>query len=359
MMALRRTIATMAEHSELEISVIFDEALRNVAQALGGAMTCLHLHDDQSSTLQLVAASGLDSKHHKKWRSLDSRADELPSQVLTEGKSVHLFGPQSPDNSSGLISTLVQGLDVRVGVITAVWPEDQSVEHEPEMLLFMEAMSDLLAVAIEHYGLVSEMVDNMGRIVELKTQADERNVELNDLNTRLKEANQRLVELSITDGLTGLYNHRYIHQRLEEELLRSKRSDKPISLVMADLDYFKKLNDRLGHLQGDEALRRFSGWLRDGVRKTDLVGRFGGEEFMVILLDCGLEKGLKVAEKVRRTVEKESQAPPFDEVGGFTVSLGVAQWDGDQSISQLIEQSDIALYKAKQGGRNQVCAAAD
>ncbi len=345
----------MAAHSELEISVIFDEALRNAAEALDGAMTCLHLHDDQGSTLQLVSFHEIDNGLLNSWRTLDANSPQWPARVLLQKDTVHLFGSDSPEGTSGLISALVSGLEVRVGVITAVWPPDKKPVHDPEAILFMETIGDLLAVAIEHYGLVSEMIDNMGRIVELKTKADEQNLELKSLNARLKEANQRLVELSITDGLTSLYNHRYIHQRLEEELLRSKRSGKPISVVMADLDHFKRLNDQLGHLQGDDALRRFSGWLRDGVRKTDLVGRFGGEEFMVLLLDCDLNKGRKVAEKVRKSVEANSKVPPFDSLGGFTVSMGVAQWDGQQSIAQLVEQADKALYKAKQGGRNQVC----
>lgn len=344
----------MAEHSELEVTVIFDEALHHITEALGGTMTCLHLHDDQSGTLQLVASNGLAPKYQRTWHSLELSGDEWPSRVLNSRQSVHLYGPDSPEGTSGLVSSIVQGLEVRVGVLTSIWPPDSEPVHEPDALLFMEAMGDLLAVAIEHYGLVSEMVDNMGRIVELKSQADERNLELNDLNVRLQEANQRLVELSITDGLTGLYNHRYIHQRLEEELLRAKRSGKPICVIMADLDHFKRLNDQLGHLQGDEALRRFSGWLRDGVRKTDLVGRFGGEEFMVLLLDCDLKKGCKVAEKVRKIVESNSKAEPFTELGGFTVSMGVAQWDGKQSITNLIEGADQALYEAKQAGRNQV-----
>ena len=345
----------MAAHSELEISAIFDEALRNTAEALGGAMTCLHLHDDQSTTLQIVSSCDMDPGLYRAWRTLDTNSPQWPARVLRQKETVLLSGDDSPQGTSGLISVLVAGLDVRVGVITAVWPPESVPLRDPAIISFMETMGDLLAVAIEHYGLVSEMVDNMGRIVELKTKADEQNLELKSLNTRLKEANQRLVELSITDGLTGLYNHRYIHQRLEEELLRSKRSGKPISVVMADLDHFKRLNDQLGHLQGDEALRRFSGWLRDGVRKTDLVGRFGGEEFMVLLLDCDLNKGRKVAEKVRKSVEANSQVTPFDALGGFTVSMGVAQWDGQQSIAQLVEQADKALYKAKQGGRNQVC----
>ena len=128
---------------------------------------------------------------------------------------------------------------------------------------------------------------------------------------------------------------------------------------MADIDHFKRLNDMLGHQAGDEALRRFARWLREGVRRVDVVGRYGGEEFLAALVDCALDDAIKVAEKIRARVERESRSGPFEEIGGFTVSMGVAELAPGQEAKDLVAAADRALYQAKAQGRNRVVAARD
>lgn len=356
MSAMGHTIKAMARHSELDVTTIFDQALTHVAQALPGSMICLHLLDADAQSLNLVASHGLDPVRSRSWAKLTMGGSSAQAQAQRNNQPVEWLGHAAPSGMKGLICLPLGGFDVRIGVLSAAWDDDGQPPDDPDMVDFLQTMGTLLAVAIEHYGLVSEMVDNISRIMELKSLAEERSTELDDLNQRLRDANQRLTELSITDGLTSVYNHRYINQRIEEEIHRCERSGDQLSLVMADLDHFKGLNDSLGHLAGDEALRQFARWMRGCVRSTDMVGRLGGEEFVVALLNCPLDQAVLVAEKIRRVTETNSKVGPFAAIGGFHVSLGVTQWRKGQDLGQLVDEVDRALYKAKNSGRNRVCA---
>lgn len=358
MKAVDRTVAAMARHSELDVNAIFDQALAEICIALPESMACLHLVDGDDQALNLVASHGLDPVRIHSWAKLSADGSTAQAMAMRRGEAVERGRAElTALHLAGLACLPLDGYDVKIGVLSVLWPTDAAPGDDPDRLAFLSTMGRLLAVAIEHYGLVAEMIDNLSRIMELKSLAEARSNDLDDLNKRLRDANHRLTELSITDGLTSLFNHRYTHQRLEEEIRRCQRSETPLSLIMADLDHFKRLNDRLGHLAGDEALRLFAGWLRECVRGTDLLGRLGGEEFVAVLLDCPLDQALLVAEKIRRTTQAKSQAPPFEAIGGFTVSLGVAQWRPGQEAGQLLDAADKALYQAKERGRNKICAA--
>ncbi len=158
----------------------------------------------------------------------------------------------------------------------------------------------------------------------------------------------RTVHLSITDGLTGLANYRHYMERFETEFARSRRYDRPLSLVYLDLDNFKEYNDRHGHLRGDEALRRLAVVLQSGLRDADIPARCGGDEFAVILPETELDEAVNLAERLRILVESTWAAE-----GRLTISLGVAAMSaGMQSFEELVKNADLALYQAKQDGRN-------
>jgi len=175
----------------------------------------------------------------------------------------------------------------------------------------------------------------------------------------LEQARTALQQLAVTDGLTGLHNYRFFRWQLEREILRSKRYNHPVSLAMLDIDHFKKINDRWGHLIGDQILRQLSDLVVQKVRGTDLVARYGGEEFAVILPDTDKTGAYRVAEKIRRTVEQHSWTLPNQELlNRMTVSLGIGTYPLDaKDLDSLIEKTDQALYRAKRGGRNQVVEA--
>ena len=177
--------------------------------------------------------------------------------------------------------------------------------------------------------------------------------ELGSANETLRLKNEELERLSVTDGLTGLSNHRSLMQRLGDEGIRAKRSKKPFSVIMADVDHFKAYNDDFGHPAGDEVLKRMGALLRDATRTMDSVARYGGEEFAILLPETSLSGAREVAERIRARVEKTTFAHR-----PITLSIGVAEYPkhGD-SPKGALKAADVALYHAKRGGRNQVAHA--
>ncbi len=168
---------------------------------------------------------------------------------------------------------------------------------------------------------------------------------------QLAQANRELEVLSVTDKLTALFNRVKLDRVLTAELARAHRYGSALSVVMLDIDHFKVVNDPFGHNIGDDVLVDIADTLRVSVRNSDTVGRWGGEEFLVILPSTDLEQAGAVAEKVRGRVA-DLKLPT---VGQVTVSLGVAEYQAGDTEQQLVARADIALYAAKEGGRNRVC----
>jgi diguanylate cyclase (GGDEF)-like protein len=174
----------------------------------------------------------------------------------------------------------------------------------------------------------------------------------------LAEANRRLSQLAITDGLTGLYNHRHLHERLGKEVARSTRSRLPLSLLMIDVDLFKRYNDRHGHPAGDAVLRELSQLLSEGRRVNDAVARYGGEEFALLLVDTPRSAAVGVAEQLRARVAAHDFAHGDRPVQRLTISVGVATCPDDATTpADLVQAADDALYAAKHAGRDAVRAA--
>ena len=178
-----------------------------------------------------------------------------------------------------------------------------------------------------------------------------------DLQRELVESNKRLEMLSITDGLTKLFNHRHFQDELARAFEESIRYERPLSLAIVDLDFFKKVNDTYGHAVGDEVLKGVSRMFQGSTRSTDLVARYGGEEFAVMMPETELGAALTFAEQIRSMVEStpiETQAGPVR----ATVSIGLSTVPHTKihSPKELIVAADKALYRAKKEGRNQVQA---
>jgi two-component system cell cycle response regulator len=166
-------------------------------------------------------------------------------------------------------------------------------------------------------------------------------------------------KLAQTDGLTELNNYRFFQQRLSIELNRSRRFNRPLSLIMLDLDHFKAYNDIFGHQAGDHALRQLAQLLRRSSRSYDLVARYGGDEFVIILPETAKGVALEVAERIRTAVERFGHEEIRQALAGqFTVSLGVASFPEDATEPDaLIRKADLALYQAKTDGRNRTAHA--
>ncbi|MDG6773770.1 diguanylate cyclase [Thiomicrorhabdus sp. ZW0627] len=166
----------------------------------------------------------------------------------------------------------------------------------------------------------------------------------------LTESNQKLETLSTTDHLTGIFNRSHLDQVLTNESQRSNRHRYPLSMILIDLDDFKKINDTYGHLTGDDILIQSSEWIQSSIRETDTFGRWGGEEFLIICPDTTLDQATVLAEKIRQGIAEQL----FTENIKQTLSIGVSQYKSYEPINKWISRTDEALYKAKHQGKNQV-----
>jgi two-component system, cell cycle response regulator len=174
---------------------------------------------------------------------------------------------------------------------------------------------------------------------------------------KLKSDYQKLSELVHTDSLTGLYNYRHFTAAIEQEMERSRRTGQPTILIMLDYDHFKKVNDNWGHNNGNRALILLASCLRNTLRKFDTACRYGGEEFAIILPGTDLATGVKVAERLRKTIALTPLVIDDNQSVKLTISLGVALYQGNQkeTAEKLIKLADTQLYRAKKEGRNRVC----
>jgi two-component system, cell cycle response regulator len=172
---------------------------------------------------------------------------------------------------------------------------------------------------------------------------------------RILELQQSLRFAATHDFLTNLLNRSEILAALEREFSRSAREGKPVTLILADIDHFKRINDTLGHAAGDEVLKEVARRLKSDLRPYDLVGRYGGEEFLVILPGCDLTTGARRADQIRKLVAKEPIVTPFGKAQA-TISMGVSSSSADRahSVADFLHEADTSMYAAKKNGRNRV-----
>ena len=168
---------------------------------------------------------------------------------------------------------------------------------------------------------------------------------------KLMEENKSLAIEASTDPLTGIANRRFLFEELEQLVNPHIRIQRPLSIILFDIDNFKQFNDDYGHLAGDEVLRQVAKVLDQSIRGFDTVGRYGGEEFLIILPNTDYAKALRAAERARQSIE----ALVIDGLPRVTISGGVAQREENESIETMIDRADQSLYQAKNSGRNQVC----
>lgn len=175
----------------------------------------------------------------------------------------------------------------------------------------------------------------------------------------LQRLNVELQELANRDDLTGLNNRRYFLETLDREIARSRRHGRHLSVIMFDVDRFKRFNDTFGHLAGDEALRAMARVLKDNLRACHVAARYGGEEFVILATETDKPGGMIFAERLRNQIRETAITGPAGEaLPSLTISIGVATYDEDGSDSTaLIGAADAALYRAKEAGRDRVCAA--
>ena len=211
------------------------------------------------------------------------------------------------------------------------------------------SLEDLLALA------KSELLEGMAELADevsvLRDELERRTLERAELTQTINE----LTELSLRDPLTGLYNRRVLKERMLEELSRAHRFGAPLSLMMVDIDHFKRINDTHGHAVGDLVIAHVAKLLAKDRRVSDIVSRYGGEELVLLLPHTPLEGALILADRLRETVQGSPFRTPIGK-DHVTVSIGVAAYEhAMREPSELLELADRALYRSKREGRNRVC----
>jgi diguanylate cyclase (GGDEF)-like protein len=175
-----------------------------------------------------------------------------------------------------------------------------------------------------------------------------------DLLQEKEELQEKLTHMAMYDSLTDVLSRHALLEQMEFETHRTERYSRDLSILMIDIDRFKRVNDTYGHIMGDEVLREVAVTLQMQTRRSDFVGRYGGEEFLIVLPETGMAKAVVLAEKLRKHVEELKITLNGQVLENTTVSIGVAEFENDATIDAFIDRSDQWLYKAKESGRNQV-----
>lgn len=308
----------------LELNTVLPTVLDRVVENMGTFKGAVVLVGDEGRSLSMVAQRGLSEESI---RLITESGQGYVGDVILRNKPMRISGNEEEcTGSTGLekdniLSALVVPISARgvvLGVLAVYCENKDKFTDENEALLAM--IGNQVSVAV--------------------------------LNAQLY---QKTLDLAQHDGLTGLANRRHLMERLNQEMERSERYQTSLSVIMLDLDKFKSFNDSYGHVKGDELLKAFSAMVKKAVRSTDIAGRYGGEEFCVVLPNTSVKGAQVIAERIRAAMEAlriplEEGQPPV----GRTASIGVAEFSAGDTIEKLLSHADAALYQAKEGGRNRV-----
>ncbi|HNY11601.1 MAG TPA: sensor domain-containing diguanylate cyclase [Candidatus Wallbacteria bacterium] len=267
--------------------------------------------------------------------------------------------------SQGLSEDILRGIkiDDRETVLNFVLRTKQPIliKNLEDDLFFRSVKSERYTTK-SFMSVPLNIKDQVIGVINVTDKADESFFDDDDLKLLVTLANQiasdvenaRLYEMAVTDGLTEIFNHKYFQQHLEKDMERAKRYQEEISLMMIDIDHFKKCNDTFGHQEGNKVLKKITSILKKSIREVDLLARYGGEEFAIVLPRTPKIGAFEIAQRIRETVENTEFV-----MGGqqliITVSIGISSFPDDAALQfDLIRKSDMALYHAKKTGRNRV-----
>ena len=307
--------------------------------------------------------------------------EEIIRNLLTEHLTDEGYGVVAVPSGEGALEVFLDDpkhlviTDIRMGGMSGIELLGEIKKLDENALVIMITSHASLNSAVETlragaYDYIFKPFEDLDLVTEVVTRAMDKMTllhenrmlleELEQSNLRMEQSNEALRELAIRDGLTGLFNHRHFKDVLQRELTRAERYDRPLCMLMLDVDHFKNYNDTHGHPAGDEVLKTLADIISTRLRDVDTSARYGGEEFAILLPETARKAGTLVAEDIRAGMEsypfKGRESQPL---GKVTVSFGVAEFPADgEDAASLIERADEALYRAKDEGRNRVVCAA-
>lgn len=333
---------------------IGEKELNNIKKREGVEITIISNHTVVASTLD-PASAGLVLKDI----SGSAGTNVVPSRIVVN--NVEYINVWKTIGSQGLISVMVPNSDL-LAVKQSISGDILRTTVVAMILVFVCAtvLAELIVSPLRSMLRTTKAITggDFTRKIEVLTKDEfgELGEGINYMAERIKERLDHAEHLATVDGLTGLYNHRYLQQRLIQEIQRANRTGSKLSLILLDIDYFKHYNDSLGHPAGDKLLQQLAKIILSCVRTIDVVARYGGEEFAVILVDTGAQDAYEVGERIRASVEQyEFDGRENQPNGKVTISLGIASYPENAfSKDDLIKLADDALYKAKYISKNKV-----
>jgi diguanylate cyclase (GGDEF)-like protein len=288
-------------------------------------------------------------------RSVVKRAIEEAKAIMIANTNLEKDAPLSESlELKHIVSAMCVPLITKTATRGVIYVHSGSAPQgfEKEDLFFIASLGNPAAMAVENAMLYEKARNSEDALKKAKNELNDRVAER---TAELTEANKRLNELTMTDGLTGLFNHRYLMKIIEGEFLRAVRYKRNLTLLLLDIDHFKEVNDSYGHLCGDMVLRETAALFKTELRSSDVLARYGGDELAAVLLEAENRMAADVAERLRKKLEKNTfhwDNKPFT----VTCSAGVASIadPGIGDWNQLLDAADKALYSAKESGRNTV-----
>lgn len=263
-------------------------------------------------------------------------------ELIGQKPSLLKSGEHQPDFYADLWDTVTKGEIWNGSIVNR--RKDGSLYYEEQTIAPVQSRTG----EITHFIAVKQDVTD--RVLAEKALLETRD-ELECRVAEVEALHERLREQALRDSLTGLFNRRYLDESLPRELSRARREQSPVTLVTIDIDRFKSANDRYGHPFGDRLLVKIGGILRTGSRQTDVACRYGGDEFVVLLVGATAAEGRRLAEAWRLEF-RDGPVMTGSVIAGATISAGVAEWQHHESPADLLARADQALYAAKQGGRD-------
>jgi diguanylate cyclase (GGDEF)-like protein len=316
------------------------------------------LRDADSGKLRKIASyfkEGTTPEVPRYSRSLARRVvKECKAIMVLNSAKENIANLSDNVDKSGAKSVICVPLVSKIGTMGAIYLQSVNADYgfRKNELFFLTSLNTPIALAIENTMLYTKSKRAEQR---LKKASDDLEKEVMNRTAELKSAKENLEQLSITDGLSELYNYRYLIQSLDFELRRAIRYHSTLALLLMDIDYFKNLNDTYGHLCGDYAIKTVGKLLKGNVRSTDVVARYGGDELAVMLIETNTKNALEVAEKLKHVIGSHIFQWRTNQLSvSLSIGLATAPAPGIQEASHLVEAADRALYQAKRAGRNAV-----
>lgn len=344
---IARHISSSLAHllSQLPLPESARPQVEEVRQRISGGLNWLELGQAIDKIADLVvAAIGKGQRDFESFlKSLDQRLAALQT-ILEESHQSHQDRRKSKDALAEAVRHQVNTMSSHVREATDLESLKTSVQTTLDRII--HSVEDFIQTeASREQELDRQLRELQDKLADMERESE-------SIRQRLREEHDR----ALTDPLTGLPNREAYRERLQLEFDRWRRHGRPLALAIGDIDRFKSINDRFGHLAGDKVIRLVARELRNGIRRTDFVARYGGEEFVLLLPETAAEAAEAVLEKLRRAIE----ALPFhfqEEPVRVTLSFGLTEFQPGATLDDLFAQADQALYRAKQEGRNRVARA--